>query len=257
MPETNATTDRLYRSSVASPLAPFPTDWSTALAVVAHPDDLEYGAASAVAAWTAAGRTVSYLLVTRGEAGIDAMTPEEAGPVRMAEEIAGAAEVGVSTVEFLDHRDGTIVYSVELRRDIASAIRRHRPELLVIINHRPTWGPGMRNQADHVATGQSALDAVPDAANRWIHRELLDEGLEPWNGVRWIAVSGSPEATHAVDIGTTIDRGIASLRAHRAYLDGLEPSAMSDPEPFLRTMAEAAGVAAGVELAATFELLAC
>ena len=69
-------------------LEQFPDDWSRALCIVAHPDDLEYGAAGAIARWTAAGKEVAYLLVTRGEAGIDAMSPAEAGPLREAEERA-------------------------------------------------------------------------------------------------------------------------------------------------------------------------
>lgn len=56
-----------------SQLQPMPDDWRRALAVVAHPDDLEYGCAAAVAAWTDAGREVSYVLATRGEAGIDTL----------------------------------------------------------------------------------------------------------------------------------------------------------------------------------------
>ena len=60
-------------------LLPLPEDWNTMLAVAAHPDDLEYGAASAIARWTAQGKRVIYLMVTSGEAGIDAMTPAEAG----------------------------------------------------------------------------------------------------------------------------------------------------------------------------------
>src|SRR4051794_7506094 len=56
-------------------LEPMPSDWRRALAIAAHPDDLEYGAAAAVAAWTGGGRTVAYLLVSRGEAGIDGMPP--------------------------------------------------------------------------------------------------------------------------------------------------------------------------------------
>jgi LmbE family N-acetylglucosaminyl deacetylase len=106
-------------------LTPLPEDWHTALAVVAHPDDLEYGAASAVARWTSQGKQVSYLLVTRGEAGIDAMDPAQVGPLREAEERRSARAVGVHGVEFLDYRDGMIEYGLPLRRDIARAIRRH------------------------------------------------------------------------------------------------------------------------------------
>ena len=75
----------------APPLEPFPEDWERALCIAAHPDDLEYGAASAVAAWTAAGKDVAYTLVTSGEAGIDGVAPQECGPRRRSEEIAGAA----------------------------------------------------------------------------------------------------------------------------------------------------------------------
>src|SRR5687767_2858877 len=101
------------------------------LAVVAHPDDLEYGAAALVARWTAAGAEVVYLLASRGEAGIDGLPPEESSRVRTEEQIASARVVGVSTVEFLDHPDGTIEYGLALRRDLALAIRRHRPTTLL------------------------------------------------------------------------------------------------------------------------------
>ena len=109
-----------------APLEPFPEDWARALAVVAHPDDLEYGGAAAIARWTRAGCRVAYVLVTKGEAGIDSMEPEEAARVRMAEQRDSAAVVGVDEVEFLDHPDGMLVYGLALRRDIAAAIRRHR-----------------------------------------------------------------------------------------------------------------------------------
>ncbi len=229
---------------------PMPDDWQRALVVVAHPDDLEYGGAGAVATWTAAGRTVTYLLATRGEAGIDTIAPAECGPLREAEQRAAAAEVGVDVVEFLDHPDGLVTYGVPLRRDIAAAIRRHRPELVVTSNHRETWPGGYLNQADHVAVGTAAIDAARDAGNRW----LFPEVGEPWTGVRWIAVSGSPQSTHAVDIGAVFDRAVASLAAHREYLAALG-GAMADPETFLRGNAEAAARGLpGAELATTFEL---
>jgi LmbE family N-acetylglucosaminyl deacetylase len=81
-----------------------------ALAVVAHPNDLEYGAASAVARWTFQGKQVGYLLATRGEAGTDNMPPEKTGGLREQEEINSARQVGVQTIEFLDYADGVIEY---------------------------------------------------------------------------------------------------------------------------------------------------
>jgi LmbE family N-acetylglucosaminyl deacetylase len=231
------------------PLLPFPDDWTDALCIVAHPDDLEYGAAAAVARWTAEGRRVSYLLVTRGEAGIDGMSPAEAGPRREAEERASAAVVGVDTVEFLDgHVDGVIEYGLPLRRDLAAAIRRMRPDVVVSANHTDTWGGRSFNMADHRHVGLATLDAARDAGNRWI---FSDAG-EPWSGVRWVAEGGSPRPTHFVDVGDTIGVGVASLREHAAYLDGLGTD--FDPDAFLRGNARAAGEVAGCDYAATFQL---
>ena len=58
-----------------STLETLPEDWDRAIAVVAHPDDLEYGAAAAIARWTGQGKDIRYVLATRGEAGIDSMSP--------------------------------------------------------------------------------------------------------------------------------------------------------------------------------------
>ena len=93
-------------------LLPLPENWSRALAVAAHPDDLEYGAASAIARWTSQGKEVGYLMVTKGEAGIDSMHPDETGRLRMQEEINSARVVGVDSVEFLDCADGVVEYGL-------------------------------------------------------------------------------------------------------------------------------------------------
>src|SRR5436190_19893754 len=99
----------------AEELPPLPDDWTRALCVAAHPDDLEYGAAAAVAVWTAAGREVAYLLVTRGEAGIADLAPEQAGPLREEAERHSAAVVGVHDGRLLDHRDGAVTEGLDLR----------------------------------------------------------------------------------------------------------------------------------------------
>jgi LmbE family N-acetylglucosaminyl deacetylase len=200
-----------------------PDDWQRALIIAAHPDDIEYGLSAAVAVWTAAGKEVHYLLATRGEAGIAGMPPSEAGPLREAEERASAAAVGVSEVEFLDHRDGVIQNGPALRRELAAAIRRHRPDLVVTGYFGATWtppgvSPAYVNSADHRALGQGVLDAVADAGNEWIFPDL-DE--PPWTGVQYIAVQEMGDPPHVVDVGAGVEQAVASLSEHRRYLERL------------------------------------
>ncbi|MFH9857953.1 PIG-L deacetylase family protein [Streptomyces sp. NPDC017202] len=233
-------------------LQTLPDDWSRALAVVAHPDDIEFGTSSAVAAWTAAGKSVSYLLVTKGQAGIDGLAPAESAVVREAEQRASAKIVGVSEVEFLDHRDGEIEYGLGLRRDIAAAIRRHRPEFVLGFNGRETTSTGKWNTPDHRHTAHALLDAVGDAGNRWIFEDL---GLEPWGGVRYVAMANSPQPTHAVDVTDHLEAGIASLEAHRAYLGGLNPPVTSVREP-MTAFAELVGERFGGRPAVALEIIA-
>jgi LmbE family N-acetylglucosaminyl deacetylase len=228
-------------------MSPMPEDWERAVAVVAHPDDLEYGAASAVARWTAQGKQVSYVLATRGEAGIAGMAPPEVGPLRVHEEVRGAAQVGVTDVEFLDHADGVVEYGLPLRRDLAAAFRRLRPEVVITMSFDLTWGEnGPVNHADHRAVGLAVLDACRDAANEWV----FPEAGPRCDTIRDAYVMGTGTPTHFVDVTGTIDLGVASLREHRAYLDGLGGD--FDPDQFLRDMAGYIGLGAGVEYAVGF-----
>ncbi len=228
--------------------------WSSALALVAHPDDLEYGTAAAIARWTAQGKRVVYCLATSGEAGIDGVSPEEAGPLREEEQRASAAVVGVDVVEFLGYPDGVLEYGLALRRDIARAVRRHRPDVVITGNYHGSWGPGALNQADHIALGRSVLDGVRDAANRWVFRELLDEGLPPWHA-KQVLVAGGPGVTHAVDVSDHFDDGVHSLEAHAQYLQGLGNHPMAEPREFLESFARATGSRIGCRFAVAFEVL--
>jgi LmbE family N-acetylglucosaminyl deacetylase len=236
-----------------SPLEALPEDWSRALCIVAHPDDMEFGAAAAVARWTEQGKSVSYCMVTSGEAGIDGMDPPACREVREAEQIESARIVGVDTVEFLGQPDGIVEYSVALRRVLAGVVRRHRPEIVITGNFRETWGGRNLNQADHIAVGRATVDAVRDAGNRWVFPEQLSDDLEPWGGVRAVWAFGSPESGHAVDTTDTFAAGVASLEAHRAYIDGLGWEDW-DAGEFLEGMARQTGSRLGVAMAAPFEV---
>lgn len=236
---------------MADTLDPMPDDWTRALAVVAHPDDMEFGSSGAVAAWTSAGKSVGYVLVTHGEAGIDSMSPAEAAKIREAEQLASAGIVGAGPVEFLDHPDGVIEHGLRLRRDIAAAIRRHRPELVLTCNHHDHAIGGGWNMADHRNTGRAVLDAVGDAGNRWIFPDL---DLEPWSGVRYVAITSSPQPTHAADVGAHLDTAVASVQAHATYLAALGPR-FADVRGPLTGYLNATGKRTGVDAAVPFELL--
>jgi LmbE family N-acetylglucosaminyl deacetylase len=230
-----------------------PEDWHKAVAIVAHPDDMEFGGAAAVARWTRQGKEVVYVMVTSGEAGIDGLEPEESKLVREREQIESARIVGVDTVEFLGFPDGTIEYGLPLRKAVSEVVRRHRPEIVITGNFRDEYGPGALNQADHIAVGRAVLDGVRDAANRWIFTDQVDQGLAKWDGCRAVWAVGSPVASNAVDISETFSVGVESLRAHRAYIDGLGWDDF-DEEEFLESFCRPVGAAIGATYGTSFEV---
>ena len=219
------------------------------LCVVAHPDDVEYGTSSAVAKWTAQGVEVAYLLLTRGEAGMP-NPPEETARIRRGEQELACEAVGVSSLEVLEHPDGVLQPSLDLRRDIARAIRTHKPDVVVTGAWDVEFVAGL-NQADHRVAGMACLDAIRDADNPWVFPELVDdEGLKQWR-VRWLLVSGHSEPTHGVDVsGEPLARGVASLEAHREYLAAIEGHPA--PAQLIPMVAAMGGRALGVEHAVLF-----
>ena len=189
-------------------LEAFPTDWCTALLLVPHPDDPEYGCAAAVAKWTSHGKTVRYALACRGEVGIAGMPPEEAGPLREAEQLRSAAIVGVHSVQFWDFPDSQIRDTPELRAKIADTITALAPDLVLTVYSGPEWAPGAPNQRDHVEFSKAVAAAY-------------DSLTKP---PRWLFENG-PEVTHAEVIDDDcFDRAVASLAAHEVYLSVLDPN---------------------------------
>jgi len=219
------------------------------LVVVAHPDDAEYGTSAAVAHWTSRGIEVGYLLLTAGEAGMQ-RPPEEAGPLRTEEQRRACASVGVEHLTILDFPDGMLEYGLKLRRAVAREIRRFRPDAVVSGSgelHVP-WGI---DHADHRAAGLATIDAVRDADNRWVFRELAEEGLSPW-GATWLLLTGT-RPTHYVELDEQAElRGVASLSAHEAYLTDLpwHPAPEDLIGGVLREQGRLAGVPRAIALAA-------
>lgn len=202
------------------------------LVIVAHPDDTEYGTSAAVAMWTDREVEVAYLLLTAGEAGMQ-RPPAEAAPLRAEEQRRACEAVGVERLTILDFPDGVLEYSIDLRRAIAREIRTFRPDVVISGGGRleVPWGI---DHADHRAAGLATIDAVRDAGNRWVFPELIhDENLAPWEA-SWHLLTGVPP-THYVEVSDTgLERAIASLSAHEAYLADL--SWHPEPQDFIPDM---------------------
>ena len=201
------------------------------LVITAHPDDVDFGAAGSVASWTKAGAAVSYCVVTDGDAGgFDLEVPrDQIAAIRRAEQIAAAAEIGVTDVRFLGYPDGRLTASIELRRDLARVIRDVRPLRVVAQSPERNWQRIYASHPDHLAAGEAAICAVyPDARNPFAHPELAAEGVEAWT-VPEVWLMATPHADTFVDITDTFDAKLSALLRHESQLP--DPSRI---EPLLR-----------------------
>ena len=223
------------------------------LVIVAHPDDIEFGAAGSIARWTDEGAQVTFCIVTDGAAGSNDpnITPEDLARIRREEQMAAAAVVGVHDVRFLGYRDGILQPTLELRRELTRLIREIRPQRVLCFDPTQVFVqvPGFGdyiNHPDHRATAEAAVYAVfPSAETRPIFPELLDEGLEPYHVPEVWFMLTTHEPNEFVDITATQERKMEALRCHQSQIKG------QDLE-FVRKWDAEAGKAAGYVYAESF-----
>lgn len=219
----------------------------TAMVIVAHPDDPEFGAGGTIAQWLAEGHEVRYALCTSGDKGSwdPSLTPGQMAQVREREQVAAAAELGVAECIFLRHVDGELEPTLAFRREIALLLRQYRPESVI------THDPWLHYQIhpDHRAVGTAVMDAIAAARDIWYFPEQLVNGLQP-HRVKNLYFTRAQEPNFWVDISGTFERKLAALRRHES-----QTSRVADLEARLRRVAEAAGRDAGLPLAESFHRL--
>ncbi|MFO7623537.1 MAG: PIG-L deacetylase family protein [Anaerolineales bacterium] len=202
---------------------------TSALVIVAHPDDIEFSCAGTVARWTRAGAQVAYVLCTSGDAGIDepGMTRAKATEIREAEQRAAAEIAGVHEVVFLRQPDGLLQPTLELRKMLVRKIRRYRPEVVVTGDPTVLWaGDDYINHPDHRAAATAALDAAfPAAGQPHVFEDLAEEGLKP-HKVRKVYISGWSQSDLFVNIDETMDIKLEALKAHKSQMRDWDPSDM-------------------------------
>jgi LmbE family N-acetylglucosaminyl deacetylase len=198
----------------------------SAMAIVAHPDDIEYSCAGTMARWSKAGTRLCYVLCTSGDVGIatPGMTRERAAEIREAESRAAAEIAGVKDVVFLREPDGLLSPTLDLRKRLVREIRRFRPEVVITGDPTTLWaGADYVNHPDHRAAAQAAVDAVfPASGQPNLFEELAQEGLTA-HKVRKLYVTVWGNADVYINIEETIDIKVNALRAHKSQMKDFDP----------------------------------
>jgi len=200
------------------------------MAIVAHPDDIEFGCVGTLARWAKAGARISYVLCTSGDVGIDepGMTRARAAEIREAEALEAARIAGATEVIFLREPDGMLQATLDLRKRLVREIRRFRPE--VVISGDPTivWaGADYINHPDHRAASTAALDAIfPAAGQPNLFEELQEEGFKAHKPRKVYVNIWDNNADVFVNIDETIEIKIEALKAHKSQMKDWDPGPM-------------------------------
>ena len=200
-----------------SPFDPETSRIERVLCFTAHPDDIDFGAAGTVAAWTAAGVQVSYCIMTDGDAGgFDPAQREEIVRLRNAEQQRAAALVGVTDIHYLHQRDGYLEPSHEVMREVVRLIRQLRPDVVVSMHPERNWNRIQKSHPDHLAVGEAVTRAVyPALENPFAYPELAESGLEAYK-LPWLWLFAGPEEreNHFVDVTEHVDSKLAAIHIH-------------------------------------------
>jgi LmbE family N-acetylglucosaminyl deacetylase len=195
----------------------------TILVAVAHPDDPEFFCGGAIAAWSAAGHRVCYLILTDGAKGNDDPTISAAQLIAMRqdEQRNAAALLGVAAadISFLAYPDGELANTLSVQRDIARAVRRVKPEIVVTTDPQTLHYGALRvNHNDHRMAGMAVCDAIfPASGNRMYFPELLAEGFE-MHAPRELWCTGPVNPNFVLDISAHIEAKIAAICAHSSQV---------------------------------------
>jgi LmbE family N-acetylglucosaminyl deacetylase len=186
---------------------------SSAMVIVAHPDDIEFGAAGTCAKWASRGTRIVYVITTSGNGGTHdtQYTRETIADLREQEQTAAAKICGVHELEFLRENDGEVMPTLELRKKYVALIRKHKPEIVVTMD--PTMmfsGDGYINHPDHRAVAVATMDAIAPVASM----PLMYPELGPAHKVREVWVQWAQNPDTWIDISETVDLKAEALRQH-------------------------------------------
>jgi len=207
-----------------------PENWQSPqniVVILAHPDDPEFFCVATLARWARAGHRITYQLLTCGDKGWHAKTPDDVTPdalcaTRYKEQEAAASVIGVKDIHFLDLLDGYLVPDIKLRCDIVRLIRKLKPDVMVTCDPQTLFATYGINHPDHRSCGQVVLDAVfPAAGNPFFFPELLKEGYQPHMPKEvWVTLTSQPNTT--IDVTDTWDIKLKAILEHKSQVQDID-----------------------------------
>jgi LmbE family N-acetylglucosaminyl deacetylase len=185
-----------------------------ALAIAAHPDDIEFGCGATLAKWSAAGCEVHHLICTDGSKGTwDASADTVAlVDIRKDEQREAARRLGATgKVWFLDQVDGELTAELPLRREVSRVIRQTRPS--VVLGHDP-W-TRWRLHPDHRNAGLLTVEGIVAARDPFFFPELQMERHRPDT----LLLFESEEPDHVENVTGFIEPKVHALLAHESQFE--------------------------------------
>lgn len=205
---------------------------SSALAIGAHPDDVEFGCGATLAKWAAAGCVVHHLVLTDGSKGTwnpDADVPAlvAARQTEQREAARRLSGANAGEVVFLGQVDGELAHSFSLRGEVARVIRSLRPQ--VILAHDP-W-KHYRLHPDHREAGLLACDGIVAARDPHFNKEHGLASHRPDTLLLWEAES--PD--HVEDVAEFVEHKLHALEAHASQFESTMKAVDADQLTAFRT----------------------
>jgi LmbE family N-acetylglucosaminyl deacetylase len=226
-----------------------------ALAIGAHPDDIDFGCGATLAKWARAGCQVFELVLTDGSKGSwDAATGRgDLVATRQREQRRAAAVLGATDVRFLDHTDGELDSGLREREEVCRVIREVRPD--VVLGHDP-WRL-YRLHPDHRHAGFLAVEGIVAARDPLFFPE---QGLEPHRPSR-LLLWEAQVVDHLEEVDGYLEAKLEALLCHDSQwvsTMAISNEPESEKRAFegrVRERARAAGEPAGLGPAEPFKLL--
>lgn len=200
-----------------------------ALAIAAHPDDIDFGAGATIAALTDAGVEVTFCLVTSGDAGgfEPNQTREDMIARRQQEQREAAKVLGVTDVRFLKHSDGYVEPTHELICELVEVMRQVQPEVVISQHPQRHWERIQASHPDHLAVGEATARAIyPAVENPFAYRAELEHLPAFRVGQLWMMGAPTELANLAVDVTDYVEHKLTALHHHVSQHP--DPKSMDD-----------------------------